>query len=67
LRSLIEILRGSPGYTNPPETTVPEAGDAGLEGPRFLELARSMGELLVIFCRLPTAGLELDDLWADPG
>jgi aminoglycoside phosphotransferase (APT) family kinase protein len=50
-----------------PGVPVPEAGDAGLEGPRFSEIARSMGELLVIFRRLPTAGLELDDLWADPG
>jgi aminoglycoside phosphotransferase (APT) family kinase protein len=50
-----------------PGVPVPEAGDAGLEGPRFPEIARSMGELLVIFRQLPTAGLELDDLWADPG
>ena len=26
-----------------------------------------MGELLARFRRLPTAGLELDDRWADPG
>ena len=44
-----------------------EAGDAGLESPRFPAIARSMGELLASFRRLPTAGLELDDLWADPG
>jgi aminoglycoside phosphotransferase (APT) family kinase protein len=50
-----------------PGVPVPEAGQAGLEGPRFPEIARSMGQLLVIFRRLPTAGLELDDLWADPG
>jgi aminoglycoside phosphotransferase (APT) family kinase protein len=50
-----------------PGVPVPEAGDAGLEGPRFPEIARSMGELLVGFRRLPTAGLELDELWADPG
>jgi len=49
-----------------PGVPVPEAGEAGLEGPRFPEIARSMGELLVIFRQLPTAGLELDDLWADP-
>jgi aminoglycoside phosphotransferase (APT) family kinase protein len=50
-----------------PGVPVPEAGDAGLEGSRFPEIARSMGELLLIFRRLPTTGLELDDLWADPG
>jgi aminoglycoside phosphotransferase (APT) family kinase protein len=50
-----------------PGVPVPEAGDAGLDGPQFPEVARSMGELLVIFRRLPTAGFELDDLWADPG
>jgi aminoglycoside phosphotransferase (APT) family kinase protein len=50
-----------------PGVPVPEAGEAGLEGSRFPEIARSMGELLLIFRRLPTAGLELDDLWADPG
>jgi len=50
-----------------PGVPVPEAGDAGLESPRFPAIARSMGELLASFRRLPTAGLELDDLWADPG
>jgi aminoglycoside phosphotransferase (APT) family kinase protein len=50
-----------------PGVPVPEAGEAGLEDPRFPEIARSMGELLAIFRRLPTAGLELDELWADPG
>ena len=30
------------------------------------EHARSMGELLATFRRLATAGLELNDLWADP-
>jgi aminoglycoside phosphotransferase (APT) family kinase protein len=50
-----------------PGVPVPEAGDAGLEGPRFPAMARSMGELLASFRRLPTAGLELDDRWADPG
>jgi hypothetical protein len=49
-----------------PGVPVPEAGGAGLEGPRFPEIARSMGKLLVVFRRLPTAGLELDDLWTDP-
>ena len=46
---------------------VPEAGDAALDGPRFPAIARSMGELLASFRRLPTAGLDLDDRWADPG
>jgi aminoglycoside phosphotransferase (APT) family kinase protein len=50
-----------------PGVPVLEAGEAGLEGPRFPEIARSMGELLVSFRQLPTAGLELDDLWSDPG
>jgi aminoglycoside phosphotransferase (APT) family kinase protein len=50
-----------------PGGPVPEAGDAGLEGPRFPAIARSMGELLASFRRLPTAGLQLDDRWADPG
>jgi aminoglycoside phosphotransferase (APT) family kinase protein len=50
-----------------PGVPVPEARDAGLEGPRFPAMARSMGELLAAFRRLPVAGLELDDLWADPG
>jgi hypothetical protein len=54
---IFEALSGVP---------VPEAGDAGLEGPGFPELARAMGELLASFRRLPTAGLELDDLWAEP-
>jgi len=38
----------------------------GSRGPRFPAIARSMGELLATFRMLPTAGLELDDLWADP-
>lgn len=50
-----------------PGVPVPGAGDAGLEGPRFPAMARAMGELLAGFRRLPTAGLQLDDLWADPG
>ena len=50
-----------------PGVPVPEAGDAGFEGPRFPAIARAMGELLARFRRLPTAGLELDDRWADPG
>jgi aminoglycoside phosphotransferase (APT) family kinase protein len=49
-----------------PGVPVP-AADAGLEGPRFPAIARSMGELLAAFRRLPSAGLELDDLWAKPG
>ena len=50
-----------------PGVPVPEAGDAGLEGPRFPAIALAMGELLARFRRLPTAGLALDDRWADPG
>jgi aminoglycoside phosphotransferase (APT) family kinase protein len=50
-----------------PGVPVPEAGDAGLEGPRFPAIALAMGELLARFRRLPTAGLDLDDRWADPG
>jgi aminoglycoside phosphotransferase (APT) family kinase protein len=49
-----------------PGVPVPEPGEFGLEGIRFPETARSMGELLARFRRLPTAGLDLDDLWADP-
>lgn len=53
-------------YDALPGVAIPEAGDAGPEGSRFPAIARSMGELLATFRRLPTAGLELDDLWADP-
>jgi aminoglycoside phosphotransferase (APT) family kinase protein len=49
-----------------PGIPVPEAGDAGLGGWRFPELARSMGELLTVFRPLPAQGLQLNDLWADP-
>ena len=38
----------------------------GLDDPRFPGLARAMGELLAAFRTLPTAGLDLDDRWADP-
>jgi aminoglycoside phosphotransferase (APT) family kinase protein len=40
--------------------------DAGLESPHFPAMARAMGELLAAFRTLPTTGLQLDDLWADP-
>jgi aminoglycoside phosphotransferase (APT) family kinase protein len=49
-----------------PGIPVPEPGEFGLEGARFPETARSMGELLARFRRLPTSGLDLDDLWSDP-
>lgn len=49
-----------------PGVPVPEAGDAALEGACFPAMARSMGELLAAFRALPTEGLEIDDLWADP-
>jgi aminoglycoside phosphotransferase (APT) family kinase protein len=45
----------------------PEADDAAPGGPRFPQLARAMGELLAAFRRLPSAGLQVDELWADPG
>jgi aminoglycoside phosphotransferase (APT) family kinase protein len=38
----------------------------GLDDRRFPELAREMGYLLAAFRTLPTAGLDLDDRWADP-
>jgi aminoglycoside phosphotransferase (APT) family kinase protein len=38
----------------------------GLDDARFPALARAMGELLATFRTLPTAGLDLDDRWADP-
>lgn len=50
-----------------PGVPIPEAGEVGLEGPRFPAIARAMGELLASFRRLPTAGLQLEDQWADPG
>jgi hypothetical protein len=49
-----------------PGVPVREAGDAGVEGPRFPAIARAMGELLARFRRPPTAGLQQDALWADP-
>jgi aminoglycoside phosphotransferase (APT) family kinase protein len=49
-----------------PGIPVPEPGEFGLEGARFPETARSMGELLARLRGLPTAGLDLDDLWSDP-
>lgn len=50
-----------------PGIPVPEAGEAGLGGPRFPEMARLMGELLAVFRQLPVQGVELNGLWADPG
>jgi aminoglycoside phosphotransferase (APT) family kinase protein len=49
-----------------PGVPVPEAGDVGLDGALFPAMARAMGELLAELRGLPTAGLELNDLWADP-
>jgi len=44
-----------------PGVPIPAGGDAAIAA-----LARSTGELLAAFRALPTDGLELDDLWADP-
>jgi aminoglycoside phosphotransferase (APT) family kinase protein len=49
-----------------PGVPAAEAGELGVGGPRFPRTARSMGELLAAFRDLPTAGLALDDSWADP-
>jgi aminoglycoside phosphotransferase (APT) family kinase protein len=38
----------------------------GLDDARFAGMARAMGKLLAAFRTLPTAGLDLDDRWADP-
>jgi aminoglycoside phosphotransferase (APT) family kinase protein len=54
---MFDLLPGDP---------VPAAGDAAPGGPGFEAIARTMGELLAAFRRLPTDGLELDDLWAEP-
>jgi aminoglycoside phosphotransferase (APT) family kinase protein len=54
---IFELLPGVP---------VPDAGDAGPDGPRFPVIARSVGVLLADLRRLQTDGLELNDLWADP-
>jgi aminoglycoside phosphotransferase (APT) family kinase protein len=53
-------------YEMLPGVPVPEAGEAGPGGARFPQLARAMGELLAAFRRLPYAGLELDESWANP-
>jgi hypothetical protein len=58
-------LDGDPAwvvYEILPGVPVPEAGELGPGGPRFPQMARIMGELLAAFRRLPTAGLELDQL-----
>lgn len=49
-----------------PGVPVPGAGDRGIDDPGFPAVARAMGEMLASFRQLPTAGLTLDDLWADP-
>ncbi|WP_107659743.1 phosphotransferase family protein [Nocardia suismassiliense] len=49
-----------------PGVPVPASGELDLDSPRFATLAREMGTLLAAFRRLPTAGLQLDDLWASP-
>jgi aminoglycoside phosphotransferase (APT) family kinase protein len=49
-----------------PGVPVPDLGAAGLEDPRFPELARAMGDLLARFRELSPAGISIDDLWASP-
>jgi aminoglycoside phosphotransferase (APT) family kinase protein len=45
---------------------VPEAGDAGLDGPKFPAIARLMGEWLQQLRQAPTSGLPLNDTWTRP-
>ncbi len=47
-----------------PGVPIPEV-EGGLEGPRFLALARAMGEMLATFRELPTDELEIDQSWAN--
>ncbi|WP_405160222.1 aminoglycoside phosphotransferase family protein [Nocardia sp. NBC_01499] len=49
-----------------PGVPIPASAEIGLASPRFPTIAREMGILLAAFRRLPTAGLQLDDLWASP-
>ncbi|WP_378734474.1 aminoglycoside phosphotransferase family protein [Nocardia brasiliensis] len=49
-----------------PGVPIPASDEIGLASPRFPAIAREMGTLLAAFRRLPTAGLQLDDLWATP-
>jgi aminoglycoside phosphotransferase (APT) family kinase protein len=49
-----------------PGLPVPEALEDSLDNPRFPFFARRMGELLVRLHQLPTAGLPLNDDWANP-
>lgn len=52
-----------------PGVPVPAAGEMAPDGLRFPAMARSMEGLLPPSggCRLSAAGLQVDDLWADPG
>jgi aminoglycoside phosphotransferase (APT) family kinase protein len=49
-----------------PGVPVPEAGVVGLEGARFPEMARQMGQLLARWRRLPVTGLALHADWTEP-
>ena len=49
-----------------PGVPIPDLGAAGLEDPRFPQLARSMGDLLARFRELSPTGISIDDLWASP-
>ncbi|PXX65217.1 aminoglycoside phosphotransferase (APT) family kinase protein [Nocardia tenerifensis] len=49
-----------------PGVPVAASAETGVASPRFPAIAREMGTLLAAFRRLPTAGLQLDDLWANP-
>jgi len=62
-------LEGDPAwviYDVLPGVPVAEAGEFRPGGSRFPQIARIMGELLADFRELPTPGLEVDQLWADP-
>ncbi|WP_433577134.1 phosphotransferase family protein [Nocardia brasiliensis] len=49
-----------------PGVPIPASAAIGPDSARFPAIAREMGLLLAAFRRLPTAGLQLDDLWATP-
>jgi aminoglycoside phosphotransferase (APT) family kinase protein len=53
-------------YEALPGVPVADAGEVGVGGARFPEMARTMGQLLAKFRRLPTSGIEIDDRWAHP-
>jgi aminoglycoside phosphotransferase (APT) family kinase protein len=68
-RMRVADLDGEPPwaiYHALPGAPANDAREYGLSGSRFPETARLMGELLARFRTLPSAGLELDERWADP-